>query len=327
MPNWRWFAGCLPAVCLLGCVPARELTLPVETVSWISVDKNPAGFCPGWNPQTLLVSCAGSGTVCEVNLANPSQIRKLEVRSGPGRMVLNPGIRELYCLHNRESALVILGGKPLEVKQQMGFGDNSLVDGAMRPNTSELWIVDGVGAAHVLKTTPLRIKKRINLGRYPQQIAFSESGQKAYVTLKGENAVLELDAQTGAILRRAEVGIYPGQLVLARGKLWVSNFQSNDLSVVDLGEFQERLRIPLRRNPRSLALQGNLLWVACEDSYRVVAIDLDQGMVRGSIQTGCYPGALCALPDGRLAVADRQGHRIGLFRLSKQPPLPEGNSR
>jgi YVTN family beta-propeller protein len=144
-------------------------------------------------------------------------------------------------------------------------------------------------------------------------LAFSLDGHTAWVTLKGENALAAVDAESGKELARVPVGIYPRDVVMAGTTACVSNYGSNDVSLVDTVKRAELARIPVRNEPNALTLQGKTLWVSCEDSYRLVAINVAQAQVIGTIKTGFYPGDLEALASGALAVCDPHHNQVVIF--------------
>jgi YVTN family beta-propeller protein len=58
----------------------------------------------------------------------------------------------------------------------------------------------------------------------PSGIAVSRDGKRIYVALNVSNQLVELDAATGTILRRWNVGVAPFGVVLAQGRAYVSNW-------------------------------------------------------------------------------------------------------
>ncbi len=301
-----------------GCAQDKSPVLPVDT-HVISVDKYPRGFVSSLSAGNLLVSCFGNRSVCEINLEDHSVSQRLEVRKGPNRLIRDLNRRRIYCLHTGENTLTILDGNPVRARRSLGTGRITLAGGALRPNQNELWICDGVSALYVLLAGNLRLKDKIQLGRYPQQVAFNRSGSRAYVTLKGENAIAVVNAAKKEEIARIPIGIYPREIVLVGNTACVSNYGSHDISLVDTAKLEERARIRVRRKPNSLSARGNTLWVSCEDSYRVVAIDVAKAKIIGTIKTGFCPGTIKALADGSLAVANPRKNKVVLMQPQKLP--------
>jgi DNA-binding beta-propeller fold protein YncE len=312
-------AGCLLAAAWLsGCVVDKSPVLPV-TAYEVEVGRMPLAFTAGLAPQTLLVSCENDDAVYALASDRRTVAQVLKVRKGPNFLIPDLDHSAIYCLHLRENSISILSGKPLSVVRSLGTGDIGLASGALRPGTSELWICDGISSIYGLVTPGLQLKGRIHLGRYPQHIAFSRDGQYAYVTLKGENAVAQVDLRTELETKRVAVGIYPHDIVLAGNTACVTDTGSDEVSLLDTVEMKETARISVRPKPTSLSLLGATLWVSCEDSYRLVAINVSQARVIGTVKTNFYPGAIKALDDGTLVVADPRGNRVVFLTPAAAP--------
>jgi YVTN family beta-propeller protein len=319
--SFRAAAGlALLGLALAGCGGDPSPVLPV-TAAYTDLDAQTRDLVAGFDPGTLWVSGYDVDQVFEVDPAAHVVRRTLHVRSGPGGLVPDPARRSLYCLHLKENAISLIGGSPTAVERSLATGDISLASGALRPDADELWICDGTSKLHILVPKAMSLKASWPVGRYPQKLAFSPDGRQAWVTLKGENLVVVLDADSHRELARIPVGIYPRDILWAKGTVCVTNNGSDDVSLLDASRLRERVRIKVRAKPSGLALRGRTLWVACEDSYRLMAIDLVQGRVIGSVKTGFYPGALLALADGTLVVADPRGRRLA-FLTPTQPEAP-----
>jgi YVTN family beta-propeller protein len=295
-----------------GCASDKSPVLPVSAAA-LPVGKDPICLTQGLEPGTLLVACHEAGTVSVLSPAQTRVLSVLTVQPKPGFLLSDAPNRAAYCLNPQNSCISLLSGLPLRVEKTLGTGSMPLASAALRPGHNEVWICDGVSALQVLTTGRLQLKRSLPLGRYPQHVAFSLDGNTAWVTLKGENALSAVDAESGKELARVPVGIYPLDVVIAGTTACVSNFGSNDVSLVDTVGHKELARIPVRHDPNALSLQGKTLWVSCEDSYRLVAINVAQAQVIGTIKTGFYPGDIEALANGALAVCDPHHDQVVIF--------------
>lgn len=91
----------------------------------------------------------------------------------------------------------------------------------------------------------------------PGNIAVSADGSVLYVTeYAGSGKLHTVSPQDGRILNSVIVGSYPVGVCVDEpgGRAWVANRFSNDLSVIDLKRRRETARIPMVREPKSLAL-------------------------------------------------------------------------
>ena len=137
----------------------------------------------------------------------------------------------------------------------------------------------------------------------PTGIAVSPDGNRIYVALNVANQLVELNAGTGTILRRWDVGVAPFAVILARGQAYVSNWggrrpgpdsvvgpigrngtvrvddhsvaSEGSVSVVDLGDasptspsqpLSSKLEILTGRHASALALSPNGNYLACANA-------------------------------------------------------------
>ena len=143
----------------------------------------------------------------------------------------------------------------------------------------------------------LRLEKRTN--DIPAGIAVSADGKKIYVALNLSNRLAEMDAVTGKILRLWDVGVAPFDLVLARHKIYVSNWGGRrTVAGSQTGPAGQGTRV--RVDARSIASEGS-----------VSVIDLAAGSVSGlphEIVIGPHACALALSPNGRWLVAASAGN-------------------
>lgn len=129
----------------------------------------------------------------------------------------------------------------------------------------------------------------------PAGLAVSADGRRLYVVANLGNRLHELDAETGAVLRSWPVGVAPGEVVLARGKAYVSNRGGRRPAVSDLtGPAGKGMMVRVDRN--GLASEGS-----------VTVIDLDAGRILKEIIVGLHPSALAVSPDERWVVVANSG--------------------
>jgi YVTN family beta-propeller protein len=125
----------------------------------------------------------------------------------------------------------------------------------------------------------------------PSGLALSADGRRLYVGGNLSNGLWELDAATGAVLRRFEVGVAPYDVVLCGGKAYVSNWGG---------------RRPEPTSPIGPAGRGTVVRVdpvrsaASEGSVSIV--DLASGRVVAELLTGRHASGLACSPDGRHVV-------------------------
>ena len=173
---------------------------------------------------------------------------------------------------------------------------------AFSPDGHRLFASDFSGAIRLFSAGPggLSFLRSFNLPpprevsrawEIPAGLAVSPDGGRLYVAANLSNELLELDAATGAVLRRFEVGVAPYDVVLARGKAYVSNWGG---------------RRPDGAEATGPAGSGTTVRVdpvtgaASEGSVSVS--DLARGRVSAELTTGRHASGLARAPGGDYVV-------------------------
>jgi len=135
----------------------------------------------------------------------------------------------------------------------------------------------------------------------PAGIAVSRDGKKIYVALNLSNRLAELDAATGKVLRWWDVGVAPFDVVLARKKIYVSNWGGRRPQA---GSFTGPAGLGTR-------VRADLHGVASEGSVSIIDL-ADPAQSAGStppseIVTGPHACALALSPNGRWLVVASAG--------------------
>lgn len=129
----------------------------------------------------------------------------------------------------------------------------------------------------------------------PAGITVSPDGKRLYVALNLSNRLLELDANDGKAMRAWDVGVAPYDVVLARNKIYVSNWggrRPDAQSVTGPAGRGTTVRVD---SVRHIASEGS-----------VSVIDLD-GLPTREILTGLHASALALSPSGRHLVVCNAG--------------------
>jgi DNA-binding beta-propeller fold protein YncE len=133
----------------------------------------------------------------------------------------------------------------------------------------------------------------------PAGLAVSRDGKRLYVAGNLSNRLLELEAESGKVLRQWEVGVAPFDVVLAGRKAYVSNWGGRRPAADSLTGPAGRGTL-VRVDARSIASEGS-----------VSVIELDAKSATGSekseIVTGPHACAMALSPDGRWLVAANAG--------------------
>ncbi|MCK4540982.1 MAG: beta-propeller fold lactonase family protein [Spirochaetales bacterium] len=143
------------------------------------------------------------------------------------------------------------------------------------------------------------------------EIAFAPERREILVSQMTTNMVHIIDLDDFAYITSIETGGIGSKVIILSGneeKAYVSNWWSNNISVIDMDERKVLHKIKVEGIPRGLALSpdNNLLYVCLYDTGNIQVIDLQSNRVYVTIHLG--PGAKRhAITDprrGRLYVSD-----------------------
>jgi YVTN family beta-propeller protein len=149
-------------------------------------------------------------------------------------------------------------------------------DGAVRPS-------------HTIPLPPAGAPRRKE--EIPAGLGVSPDGRKLYVCANLSNRLLEIDPETGLVLRAFEVGVAPFNVILAEDKAYVSNWGGRRPGPGDVTGPAGR-GTEVRVDPATR--------IASEGSVSV--IDLAAGVVTKDILAHLHSSALALSPDGRYLV-------------------------
>ncbi len=141
-------------------------------------------------------------------------------------------------------------------------------------------------------------------------LALSEDGRRLYVANPDQDTVSVVDTERRARIAEIPVGRYPVRLALAEdGRLFVANRGSRSVSVVDTGSLTVVRELAVGAEPTGLALSGDgdALFVACQESGTVTAIDLATYAPRWTQAVGAHPRAVAAFGDRLLVTHFKTG--------------------
>lgn len=159
-------------------------------------------------------------------------------------------------------------------------------------------------------TPPVVISKwqRVGEGRSSASLVLTraEGRSLALVVDPDDEALVELDATTGATVGKTRLGAAPKEaLVLADGRLAVTLPSAHSVALLERASgamhFRESARIPTLDDPQSLALSPDLhtLYVSTGASHSLVAYDAADGREKGRTTLGRDPRGVATSRDGK----------------------------
>jgi DNA-binding beta-propeller fold protein YncE len=129
---------------------------------------------------------------------------------------------ELYAINQGGQRLAIFDPLDMSKLAEVPFGPG-LVAMAQRPGTGELWLVDKVASSvSVLELGSRTIVRSLRVGGEPHGIAFTPSGDRAYVTCSGVDQVDVIDAASFSIAKSISIPAKnPRGIVVHQGKAFL----------------------------------------------------------------------------------------------------------
>ncbi|MBI4466641.1 MAG: beta-propeller fold lactonase family protein [Acidobacteria bacterium] len=173
----------------------------------------------------------------------------------------------------------------------------------------------------VIDLNQLAVKATFDLGSYtqPHGLWVSRDGSRLWVTCEGAQAVLELDAQTGAILKAWKTNQNVSHMVVPapdERKLYVANIGSGSVTVIDRTTDGVK-SIPTGAGAEGIdvAPDGREVWVSNRGAHSVSVIHTASDRVLATFESGGQvPIRVKFTPDGRQAwVSNAQSNSVSVF--------------
>lgn len=153
-------------------------------------------------------------------------------------------------------------------------------------------------------------------------------------------SVIVIDTRNGKVVKNIPVGLHPNDIIRSNNGRWVfvSNSNSDDVSVIDTKTLQVTATIPVKIDAGEKGFIGdspNALAINQDDSYLYVANGMDNAVavvrlnlqsgsatIKGFIPTEAYPGGL-TIKDGNLYVTNLEGEgsRVNSRDMTNADPV------
>ena len=295
----------------------------------------PGGFdLPnGWRITPAGTSVGSTGDLVLKMVAAPDGKAVIAVHSGflpHGLAVIDPATRQVVQRIPLKSTWLGLAwapdGKTLYVSGGNAAGDKT-------PSKAPVYVFGYAGGrltpqptAQFDETVPLDKVMWSGLARHPTKpLLYAANrgvdGDPTYVAV--------FDTTTHALLTRIPVEISPYELVFSKdgSRLFVSNWSSNSVSVIDTGAGKVVASIAVGANPNDMALSADgRLFVACSADNTVHVIDTKTLAVTEKLSTTLHPRAPeGSTPDalaldaarGLLYVANADNNDVAVIDIKK----------
>lgn len=244
--------------------------------------------------QVLIVLNKSDHEAALVNPATYEVAAKLPTGRGPHEAAVSPDGRTAYVSNYGSFAVFREGERP-----------------RMEPGHT----------LTVLDLNARTVKATLELGDYrqPHGLWVSRDGQRLWVTCEGAQAVLELDATTGKILKAWKTNQNVSHMVVPtpdERKLYVANIGSGSVTVIDRASDTVKT-IPTGAGSEGIdvAPDGREVWVSNRAAHSLSVIDTATDRVRVTLESGGQvPIRVKFTPDGReVWVSNAQSNSVTLF--------------
>jgi YVTN family beta-propeller protein len=276
-------------------------------------------------------------------------------------------VLQIFDLSNYK--LIWTVGSASAVNQKLTDGSVGQEGPTYSPDGKFLWLPEqngltrfAVNADGTLGTpTAVSIPKVNGHSALVGQTTYSPDGSTLYAAINGQNTVVALDPNTGAVKQTWTVGIAPRELTFVGNKLYVSDeggrqAQAGDttmgsygtqvpangylgtsatgtVSVIDTAHPAASVgSIAVGLHPTALYLKSNALFVANTNSDTVSVIDTHTDKVVQTIETkpwpssnvGYEPDSIALTKDGHLLVSLGRANAVAVYRYFGTPQEPVG---
>jgi len=220
----------------------------------------------------------------------------------------NDGSLLLVANKNGDS-LYFVNASSLEVTDSVATG-KSPHEVAVAPERNRAYAANyGAGTITVVDVAERRVTATWLLEGYnrPHGIAVGSAAEHVYVTAEDAQAVLELDAKTGTVLRTFEMG-KSGTHMLALSPtgdhLYATSIGSGTLSVIDLGSGQVRTHVRTGDGAEGVAVtpDGEDVWVTNRSDDTVSIFDPESAAVTDTLSVSGFPIRVAIQSNGAHAI-------------------------
>jgi YVTN family beta-propeller protein len=276
----------------VGKISPRRYITPVHQVL------TPVGIqveLPGMRPQAVALSPDGrllvaSGKTQKLVVIDPQNGQVKQRVALPSSRVHSPGVVSSQILEPDKSGQLSFTGLIFSPDGNRIYLSN--VDGDIKVfSVSRAGQVSGLFSIPLPDADAPRRKEEI-----PAGLAISRDSRRLYVALNLSNRLAEIDTATGKMLRSWPVGVAPYDVVLIRGKAYVSNWGGrlpDDDSLTGPAGQGTRVRVDSVRH------------IASEGSVSVVHLNRQAPV--SQIMVGLHPSGITRSPNGRYVVVANAG--------------------
>ena len=222
-----------------------------QLVSTYPSGADPETFALSHDGKILYVSNEDTGGLSAIDLSKGALLATVQVGSEPEGVAVSHDDRTVYVTCETANAVYVVDAHSMKVRAQIPTQKRPRAIFLSR-EAQRGYATDEFGAALTeFSTADYKVVRTVALGD-PQKVRpmgiASADGRTLYVTTGRFGALLEVDAQSGKIVRSIEqVGQRPWGVALSAdgSKAYTANGPSGDVSVIDLqsGRVEKRIEV------------------------------------------------------------------------------------
>jgi YVTN family beta-propeller protein len=260
------------------------------------------GLAPAAAAQMLIVLNKSDHEAALVNPETYEVVARIPTGKGPHEVAVSPDGRYAYVTNYGSYAVFREGERP-----------------QMQPGTT-LTVIDLPGR---------KVKATWELGEYkqPHGIAVSRDGKRVWVTVEGSQAVLELDAASGRVVRVWKTEQRVSHMVVPtpdEQKLYVANIGSGSVTIINRRDDSVR-SIPTGAGAEGIDVSpdGREVWVTNRGANTISVIAVATDIVTQSFESGgTMPIRVKFTPDGKQVwVSNARSNNVTVFDAATRIPL------
>lgn len=167
-----------------------------------------------------------------------------------------------------------------------------------------VYVTSGL-SVFVIDITTGTVITRVKVGCWPEGVAVTPNGKKAYITNSWDGNVSVIDTATNTITDTVKVGSSDVVVSPDGKKVYVTSRDSNNISVIDTGINTVTATVPVGNSPSGIAVtaDGKKVYIANSGNLTttddtVSVIDTDTNTVTATVHVGSHPYGVGVAPDG-----------------------------
>jgi len=261
---------------------------------------------------------------------------RLRVGAHPFALRFNPARNELYCLSDggRQLTVIAVDGPSVSAAIRLPGRPTAM---ALSTSGAHLYIAtsdpgasgDSHGELLDFDLPARRIVHRLPVGRNPDSVAVSATGDQVAVSNRNDDTITLVDALHWELQATVGVAHGPAQVVLLPygHKLFVLCPAANQVAVIDTLQHVLLTYLPVGPNPAHLALKpdGGEIYVSNSGAGSLSIIDTAANEVSGTLLTGKTPGGMTVnqAADGATTVyvANQGSNTVSVLRMDDRKPV------